>query len=211
MKTNPSVTLLNFTPDPDGVVARAGSMCHGKVPQNAEKMVLHLLRRNHLSPFEHAVFQFDIRDISRACSHQLVRYRIASPIQESQRNVEPDISGCIIPPTIQTDEQKAVYKNAARRAFKSMRKLMELGVPLEDARYLLPNATGTRIVLTINARSLLNLLSQRCCQRAQWEIRNVAFQMLKLARDVAPVIFKFSGSPCAFGGGCRENEPCGKN
>ena len=211
MKTVPQVELKSFTNDADTVVANAAALCHGKISSNPKGMISHLLRRNHLSPFEHAVFQFDIKDISRACSHQLVRYRIASPTQESQRHVEPNISRCVIPPSIKTDEQKNIYKNATRRAFKTMRKLIELGVPLEDARYVLPNATGTRIALTMNARSLLNFFSQRCCKTAQWEIRNVAFQMLKLVREVAPAIFSFVGAPCSFGGGCRENEPCAKD
>lgn len=206
------VWLIEHTPNPVSVVANAATLCHAIEARDSAKTIELLLRKGHMTPFEHAIFRFEIAGVSRSLSHQLVRHRIASMTQESQRIVRPDQTLAICPPSVQAAGQKAVelYHQAINSSFYNMNELQKMGVPLEDARYLLPNATSTRLLVTMNARSLMNFFEQRCCYMAQWEIRALADEMLALVRHVAPEIFAKAGRTCEARGICREGTPCSK-
>jgi thymidylate synthase (FAD) len=179
--------------------------------EEMEKLLAFLRQRNHLSPFEHADFSFSVDGISRALSHQLVRHRIASYSQESQRYVnylKVDQLPFITPPKIkQNPEATKIYNDAVEKTLSAYRAMVDAGIPPEDARYIFPNAIETKMVITMNARSLFNFFEQRCCLKAQWEIRILALAMLKEVKKVAPNIFKNAGAPCNFSNPyCREND-----
>lgn len=214
------VELLAHTPDPDGVCAIAANACVSKGICTATEMadggevgrsLKHALASNHDSVLEHAVFTFAVTGISRACSHQLVRHRIgASYSQQSQRYVSMDSASYVTPHTAEGDaEASKVFDETMDAIWDAYRRLEELGIPQEDARYILPEATQTNIVVTMNARELRHFLSLRLCNRAQWEIRELAGRMLELCREQAPIIFADAGPPCT-GDGCRESRPCGR-
>jgi thymidylate synthase (FAD) len=224
------VILLSNTPTPEATVAMAAKLCYSPVDISSLKekieakdqkaFVEKLVKIGHMTPIEHASFTFAIEGISRACSHQLVRHRLASYSQQSQRYVSEE-SGFdyIIPPTIKEDKE---LKNAfvefmkdAQKAYNTMvGKLNEKGIKGEsanqDARFLLPNAAETKIMVTMNARELLHFFKQRCCNRAQWEIRIMSEKMLKLVNKVAPTIFHKAGPGCLYKP-CPEGDfTCGK-
>lgn len=214
------VELISFTPEPAITAATAAHMCYAgvdveelkkKVSQDyAKKLIKHIAEAGHLSPLEHASFTFAIEGISRACSHQLVRHRIASFSQQSQRYVKEGGFNFIVPPKIKA-KKEAHEKflgaiEAARVAYDEMLKI----APAEDARFLLPNACETRIVVTMNTRSLYNFFDHRLCVRAQWEIRALANEMLKLCRQAAPELFSKTDAKCARLGYCDEKETCGR-
>ena len=162
----------------------------------------------HESPLEHVSLTFHIT-CSRATSHQLVRHRIASYSQQSQRYVKMGDLPVIVPPTFMETEQRR------HRFVKVMEDLawdygcaLEAGVPAEDARYLLPNAVATHIVVTMNLRTLRHFFRERCCYRAQWEIRSIANQMLDICKNVCPVVFKDAGPHCLKLRHCPESKTC---
>ena len=214
------VELISFTPNPDITAATAGHICYAGVgvddlkkkvsPEYATKLIKRLINSGHLSPLEHANFTFAIEGISRACSHQLVRHRIASYSQQSQRYVKEGGFDFIVPPKIKAD--KEAYKEfldaleVARKAYDDMLKT----APAEDARFLLPNACETRIVVTMNTRSLYNFFEHRLCTRAQWEIRALAQEMLKLCKKAAPGLFENVDAECVALGYCPEHATCGR-
>ncbi len=224
-----NVVLLRYTPEPEEVVAMAAKLCYSPsgVEQLKEKIetrdqtafVEKLASIGHLSPIEHVSFTFGIEGISRACSHQLVRHRVASYSQQSQRYVKAEQFDYIIPPSIKQDDQitrefEKSMAEAQENYTRVLKRLEELGVHGEagqqDARYLLPNAAETKIVVTMNARELLHFFRVRCCNRAQWEIREMAERMLALAQKVAPTIFARSGPGCLYTA-CPEGKmTCGK-
>ena len=158
---------------------------------NALLLLKGLVEKGHGSVLEHCCFTFAIDGISRACSHQLVRHRIASYSQQSQRYVRGDKFGYVIPEKIAKDEELlGEYERYMRDTMDFYKYMVEnKGVPKEDARYILPNATTTNIVVTMNARELLHFISLRSSKRAQWEIRELAQEMLRQLKEVAPVIF----------------------
>ena len=161
-------------------------------PENdkALKLLQGIVKAGHGSVLEHCCFTFSIEGISRACSHQLVRHRIASYSQQSQRYVKGDKFGYVIPPEIEKREDlKKVFDEHMRNTRTLYNTLILCGMKKEDARYLLPNATTTNIVVTMNARELLHFIELRTSPRAQWEIRELAGEMLKQLKEVAPVIF----------------------
>lgn len=212
------VRLLSYTPEPDRVVALSARLCYSKIgiSELAEKLtdekvreLLNRLRKSgHLSPFEHANFTFGIEGISRVTSHQLVRHRIASYSQQSQRYVNMSKTDFVIPPSIMKDESALEMLSKVNELAKSTYdKLIELGIPEEDARYVLPQGITTKIIVTMNARELLHFFNLRCCLRAQWEIRMMANYMLEEVKKVAPVIFEKAG-PFCFSGPCPEEGPC---
>ena len=217
-----TVTLLRYTPDPDKMVALAARRCYsnraadaietGFKPEEVEKMLNMLRQRGHLSVFEHASFTFSADGISRALSHQLVRHRMASYSQESQRYVNylklKEIPNIIPPKIAANPEALEVYNKAMDESLNAYRKMVEIGIAPEDARYIFPNAVETKVVFTMNARSLFNFFEQRCCMKAQWEIRQLAYEMLAAVRKVAPLIFKYAGAPCQLGRNpyCREED-----
>jgi len=216
------VTLLTHTPEPERVVAAAGRLCYSPSTaaelketmtyEQVEKLVKQLARSGHLSTFEHASFTFGIDGISRACSHQLVRHRLASYSQQSQRYVRfTDNEGFIVPPDIvKNPEAVSIFGQAIEMALAAYNALLKTGMSEEDARFVLPNAAETRIVVTMNARELRHFFCIRCCRRAQWEINALAWQMLFLARETAPLLFLKAGPDCLHGK-CHEGKMyCGK-
>lgn len=174
----------------------------------------------HESILEHAVYTFEIKGVSRALTHQLVRHRVASYSQQSQRYVSMDgadyirpesIDRCLDPATPDGCPMNIEYENTIRRCFETYRKMIEVGIPEEDARYVLPNACCTNIIVTMNARELLHFFSLRCCERAQWEIRMMANRMLRICKEVSPKIFANAGPNCVMTGRCPEGErSCGR-
>jgi len=196
------VELIAHTPEPDIIAAAAALLTHSssdfedlkKEDEDKLRKVLRaVIDMGHTSVVEHAYFTFAISGVSRALTHQLVRHRIASYSQQSQRYVEQEMN-YIIPPSIKKNF-KEEYEEMMKKIWDFYEKLKE-HVPVEDARYVLPNAACSRIVVSMNARSLLNFFELRCCLHAQWEIRKLAWKMLKLVRKVAPTIFEKAGPPC---------------
>ncbi len=215
------VKLISSTPEADRVVAAAAKICYS--PSGAEEIFdgmdegktasfLSTLRRaGHLSPFEHASFTFALEGLSRVATHQLVRHRVASFSQQSQRYVEMTGNSCIVPPSVASNpEALKLFGEQSEAAFRTYRKLTELGVPREDARFILPHGMETRLVVTMNARELHHFFALRLCRRAQWEIREAARKMLIEARAAAPLLFVTAGPSCVAGGKCAEARPCGK-
>ncbi len=223
------VKLIAYTNEPDKVVTMAAKLCYSPVgvetigenltDDQVDRFLTMLVNIGHESPVEHVSFTFAIEGISRACSHQLVRHRMASYSQQSQRYVRLDKMQYIIPPAIAEDEEiKKQYikiMDESQKAYSDLTKaLIKKGrsekEAIEDARYVFPNACETKIVVTMNARSLLNFFEKRCCLRAQWEIMDLAYKMLEECKKVAPVLFKNAGPSC-YGGVCKEGKmSCGR-
>ena len=250
------VTLLTHTPNPEQTVAMAAKLCYspsgiedirdGLTEEKTASFINMLADLGHASPTEHASFTFGIEGISRACSHQLVRHRIASYSQQSQRYVDGTKFDFVTPPEIMKNEKALKAYNEAleiqAKAYAKIRDTLIVGYirevsdldgtdvevmmrfkeqnkiqysafekkANEDARFILPNASTTKIVCTFNARSLQNFFAHRCCNRAQWEIREVAEQMLLKCLEVAPNLFKNCGPSCLFGPCPEGNMCCGK-
>ncbi len=216
------VTLLTNTPEPEKTVVLAAKLCYSgcsvaeleeKVKDlSFDKFLTKILDMGHLSVLEHANFTFGVDGISRATSHQLVRHRLASYSQQSQRYVSFDKNNeYVIPPSIEERAgAKERFTGMVADIYALYSDLLNEGIAAEDARFLLPNAACTKIIITMNARELIHFFKIRCCERAQWEIRDMATRMLKLAQKKAPVIFKKSGPACVKGV-CSEGElTCGK-
>ncbi len=215
------VRLLNHTSDPERAIAAAARLCYAPVgaaellevmsDEAVRKVLKTIITSGHTSALEHASYTFAIDGVSRALTHQLVRHRLASYNQQSQRYVtyaeEPSF---VVPPSVAGDPAAAgAFSSATQAAFDAYRGLLDAGVPAEDARYLLPNAMETKIVVTMNVRELLHFFELRCCKRAQWEIRDLALAMLELAEPTAPYIFMDAGASCRRGP-CREGKmTCG--
>lgn len=254
-----TVKLIAYTPNPEQVVAAAAKLCYspskidnildGLDEEKSRSFVEMLSSIGHESPMEHVSFTFGIDGISRACSHQLVRHRIASYSQQSQRYVDGNKFDFVTPPSIANCPEALVEYNKAiemqSKAYSIVRdtlvynsiKESEDGKLLtgtqqevieqysqinkaqcsaftkkanEDARFILPNACTTSIVVTMNVRSLHNFFDHRCCNRAQWEIREIAVEMLKQCKEVAPSLFSGAGPRC-LRGACPEGKmTCGK-
>ncbi len=211
------VKLLAYTQNADAICAAAGKSCYSERSsadllgsQDPEKTLNAIVGMGHYSVIEHATFTFSVEGVSRALTHQLVRHRIASFSQQSQRYVSLDEPTYVIPETVRSDpELMAIYTATMEQIWKAYTE-MEKKIPSEDARYLLPNGCTTNITITMNARELLHFFSLRCCNRAQWEIRELAENMLALCKEVSPTIFKNAGPPCVKGP-CPEGKlSCGK-
>ena len=178
----------------------------------SRKLIAELFRSGHTSTFEHVSFTFGIDGLSRVASHQLVRHRLASFSQQSQRYVKmtPDPDAVVIPPSVKDNpEALGLYEESVRVSQETYGRLVEMGIPKEDARFILPHGHSTRLVLTMNARELHHFFGLRLCRRAQWEIRELARKMLVLCREEAPVLFGKAGPGCIFGH-CGEARTCGK-
>ena len=214
------VQLIEYTPNPEKVVAAAARLCYPPLSANEimdglnEQMVESFLQKltdmGHSSPLEHASFTFAIEGVSRALSHQLVRHRIGvSFSQKSQRYVKEKQFEYIVPPSIVKKELlKEKYEAQMAQIQSLYNEFLQAGLPAEDARYLLPNAAETKLVVTMNARSLHHFFRLRCCNRAQWEIRAMAKQMLVEVRKVAPTLFAKAGPSCETEGICYEGKMC---
>jgi len=176
---------------PEELLERAGRICYRSESRgDAGRFLQARVREGHESLIEHASATFEISGISRACSHQLVRHRLASYSQESQRYVDMSDPEWALPPAIvENPEAMAIWERFAAEVKGAYRALRALGVRKEDARFVLPNAAATRIIVTMNFRELLHFFRIRTSPAAQWEIRKVATQMLTLVYPIAPSIF----------------------
>ena len=180
--------------DSEALIEHAGRICYrsrsGDTPHATTQFVQRRIKQGHESIVEHASASFDISGISRACSHQLVRHRLASYSQESQRYVDMSDPEWVTPPAIAQDpEAMAIWDQFLTQAKLTYRRLREQGIKKEDARFLLPNATATRLTMTANYRELLHLFRLRISPHAQWEIRELCVRMLKAVYPYAPSVF----------------------
>jgi len=233
--TRLAVTLLAHTPDALSLIYAAFRQCYhpgyvadmwpGLLSGDIDKekqagFVARILASGHESPIEHVSFTFAVAGVSRALSHQLVRHRIASYSQQSQRYVDAAGFDYVLPPQIaavpEARERFEAAMEAAGAAYAAIQDILARhgrgAKANEDARFVLPNACETRIVATMNCRSLLHFFELRCCTRAQWEIRAMADAMLAHCREVLPVIFAGAGARCERLGYCPEDErfTCGR-
>jgi thymidylate synthase (FAD) len=232
-RVQPRVELLRYTANPEELVAMAAKLCYssadigelqkGIATRDQSPFLRKLTDMGHLSPIEHASFTFGVEGVSRSLLAQITRHRIASFSVKSQRYAGEGGTGgdgvfnYIIPPRIMELGDDAVRE--FHRQMEQIQKWYEYWLEKlaphgdaarEDARFVLPNAAETKLVVTMNARQLLHFFSVRCCNRAQWEIRNLAIEMLRLVRRVAPVLFRDAGPGC-IAAPCPEGEmSCGK-
>lgn len=216
--TSLKVTLLATTPNPDMIAATGGRLCYSKgdVSDTVNEMkddsqvnkIMNILKASgHMSPLEHTYFTFGIEGISRASSHQLVRHRLFSYSQKSQRYVaEADKLNIVIPESKIGDDS---FINKVQIIFGWYKEELAKGIKAEDARSLLPNCTETKLVMSGNGRAIIEFLEKRLCNRAQTEIRNLAKEILKLCEKEAPKMFNNVGPGC-LNGPCPEGKlTCG--
>lgn len=234
MEVKLKVKLLTYTPMSEYIVGSAAKLCYSQsgvndlidnIDDKKNEEFIHMLAGlGHESPFEHINFTFAVEGVSRSLTHQLVRHRVASYSQQSQRYVKEGNFEYVVPPEIKKirgaydlyvssmENQQKSYDNIVKILEDNhYNKYLEMGKDeiqakslsekkaIEDARFVLPNACETKIVVTMNARSLFNFFSHRCCNRAQWEIRELAIEMLKLVKGVAPTVFAKCGPGCVEG------------
>lgn len=199
------VTLIQATPEPIKTIAKIASICYDSDPKNPLGLVKHLYRNGHHSVFEHIYFTFKIEDISRACSHQLVRHRHCSFTQRSQRYCSEDSFEFVIPPTIAERNDCGDYEQFMKTVADTYTYAQEAGVPNEDARYILPNACMTSLYLSCNLRELIHMTNERLCMRAQWEIR----KLVKLMVAAVDSELQFMLVPKCKSGRIVCNDPCG--
>ena len=213
------VTLLANTPHPDDVCDMAAATCVSmEVPKGASdghRSLRAALRSGHLSVCEHASFTFMIENVTRVTTHQLVRHRMASYEQQSQRYVAIDNIKYLQPDTVTEasaeDEDLQKMLKVWRGSTQMLSEMLRAkGVPEEDIRYIYPGGTVSNIMVTMNGRELLHFLALRRCSRAQWEIRYIADRMAALAQEVAPVMFERCGPTCEQTGRCPEARSCGR-
>ncbi len=205
------VNLIKYTQEPEKTVAVAARLCYSPVgvdelmdrlgSEDVQKLVRFVIKSGHLSTTEHINFTFAIEGVSRALTHQLVRHRIASYNQQSQRYVKfRDKFEYITPPSIEKNKKcRDKFDKLILNAHNLYKELLDEGIEAEDARYILPNASETKIIVTMNGRELLHFFTVRCCNRAQWEIREMATKMLKLVKKTAPIVFEKAGPNCLRG------------
>ena len=203
--------LLQYPDNPERAVATAARLCYAPVgakelmetmpPERIQSVLSTIMKSGHFSTLEHVSYTFAVDGVSRALTHQLVRHRLASFNQQSQRYVKfTEGVETVKPDTVSHDEEaNRIFDEAINAVLEGYQKLLDAGIPAEDARYLLPNAAETKIVITMNIRELLHFFSLRCCNRAQWEIREMAHRMLALVKPTAPYIFMDAGAPCVRG------------
>lgn len=227
------VTLIRVTQDSEELIASAARLCYAHDAEqifrsdsaDSGEFIRKLMKMGHISPTEHAVFTFYIEGVSRAMTHQLVRHRLASYSQRSQRYVDHGDFDYVVPPQfegkkLEVDGQQvdavAYFEQTmaliAERYGKLRDAIGEKGqASNEEARYVLPNACETKIIVTMNARELRHFFEERLCMRAQWEIRIMADEMLKLVKEVCPVLFTDMGPKCIRLRYCPEGKKtCGK-
>lgn len=201
-----NVYLIQATPFPEQLCGAAAAVCTNT--DNYEKSLRHALASGHTSVLEHAVFTFKVEGLSRAALAQLTRHRLASFDVQSQRYVKLDNPELVIPETVRNSRYAAEVESTMRYVMNLYQRLVEDGVPCEDARYVTPQAVPTTLFMTMNARELLHFFSLRTCNRAQWEIRELADRMLKLCKEFSPQIFEKAGPGCVTDI-CPEKKSCG--
>lgn len=203
------VTLLSHTADPEQNVVAAIRQCYSSVgaqelkekttEEVKKRLIKQVIDSGHTSTLEHATFTFAIDGVSRVTEIHLIRHRIASFSIQSGRYVKRGDAAYRIPPKIRGMENKKLYEKYLKHLDNSQELYIELidaGMAAEDARFCQPQSVQVKIVMSMNARELLHFFSVRSCVRAQWEIREIASQMLKLVKEVAPIIFENAGPPC---------------
>jgi len=212
------VTLVSYTVDGERVVAIASKMSRSRKSweyhaqtmsdEEIEEWIRDAIVHGYWSVLEHSVYTFSLEGISRVASHQLVRHRIASYTQMSHRFAKPvdEYYQPVIPPSTRNRARQTV-EEAYREVYNHYYKLLEAGVPEEDARYVLPNGVNTNVVVTMNARELYNFFALRLCSRAQWEIRQVAWKMLEEVKKVHPRLFRYAGANCIIHENFIRNTP----
>ena len=201
------VELIAFTPNASGVCCDAAAVCTAS--DNGYRSLQHSLASGHESVLEHAVFTFRIEGISRVTLAQLTRHRLASFSVQSQRYVKMNDWKAVIPDTITKSRFLQEADEQIRHSMDLYQRMMEAGIPAEDARYVTPQAITTNLIMTMNARELRHFFSLRCCNRAQCEIRQLADEMLRLCWKEAPILFETAGPGCVTGN-CPESRPCGQ-
>lgn len=216
------VEIISHTKDPERTIVSAIRQCYSplsgkllwdKVTDDQKERLIHqVIASGHTSTIEHASFTFSVEGVSRALTHQLVRHRMASYSQKSQRYVKEGGFEYILPPTIAANASaNKLYLAELETIQEKYNELLALGIPAEDARMLLPNACETKIFITMNCRALFNFFQERLCNRAQWEIRFMAREMLKEVKKIAPNIFKYAGPTCVTEKICWQGKlNCGK-
>jgi thymidylate synthase (FAD) len=221
-----NVKLLDVTNDAISIIYAACRQCYSpkfagdlieEVRSDIKKQedfVRKVVSSGHESPIEHVKFTFAIEGVSRALTHQLVRHRIASFSQQSQRYVKAANFNYIIPPSIEQDNDlkskfirmMEAIQTSYNDLLESFKKNDKSGEQVnQDARFLLPQAAETKIVVTMNCRELIHFFEQRCCNRAQWEIRSLALEMLKVCQDKLPAVFAETGAKCVKLSYCPES------
>ena len=191
------VKLTRFTEDPIKAIEEAASNCYDSVPDGSGKIMKHCIRSGHTSVTEFCDFTFHVSGVSRALSHQLVRHRIASYAQRSQRYCSEDGFKYVTPKSIENNQEAlVVYKTIMRDLEYKYKQLQELGIPNEDARMILPNACETVLEVKMNLRTLMNFMNERLCTCAQWEIRQLAQEMRRLVLEVIPQLEPYLVPKC---------------
>ena len=208
------VTLTRVTENPIGAIEEAACNCYNSEPTGG-KIMKSCYKSGHHSVLEFADFTFHIEGVSRALTHQLVRHRLASYAQRSQRYCNEDSFGLVVPPSIEKNEiASIIYRdnlNIIRNAYIT---LQSLGIPNEDARYILPNACETVIEVKMNFRTLIHFMNERLCSRAQWEIRQMALLMKKAVEEQYPELAKYLVPKCEMHEDapfCTEHNSCGRH
>jgi len=213
-----NVKLVSYTKDGERAIAIAAKMSRSRkgwdyhertmADEEIETWIKDAILHGYWSTLEHSVYTFSIEGISRVASHQLVRHRIASYTQMSHRFAKPvdEYYKPVIPPSVEKRNEE-LLQEAYKQAYENYYKLLESGVPEEDARYVLPNGVNTNIVVTMNARELYNFFSLRLCSRAQWEIRCVAWKMFEEVKKVHPRLFRYAGPNCIIHENFIREEP----
>ena len=195
--TDVRVQLMAITPNAEDVIERACRTCYLSFhrydpPSSTEELVKKVIRKGHHSVLEHAMATFRIKGGSRVFTHELVRHRLMSPSQESQRYVEYGKTRqfeFVLPPTVQKTDFAGRFEQLAASAYELYQEMVKAEVPKEDARYILPNATTSEIVISANFRELRHIFEIRCVERAHWEIREICLEILKIMKKEAPIVF----------------------
>ncbi len=238
------VDLITYTPEPEKIVSAAAKLCYSKTgtesilegltDEKIKKFIEKLVSIGHESPIEHISFTFAVEGVSRVLTHQLVRHRIASFSQQSQRYVKLAQFEYIVPPMIKKDEKALkIFEKAMQEDQEHYNALVDQlegtyiseflsnGMSekaakgkaekkaIEDARFVFPNACETKVIFTMNARTLLHFFKHRCCERAQWEIREMADRMLELVKEASPTLFRLAGPNCVSGPCPEGSMTCG--
>ena len=214
------VKLLTHTPEPEKIIAAAAKLCYSNkvdidsimddlTPENTEKFIEDLMDMGHESPLEHVSFTFAVEEVSRNFTHELVRHRLSSYSQRSMRYCSESNCKIIKPVRFNYKEDaNKVFDDFSQASIAAYNELLNQGVAKEDARYILPNGVATRIIFTMNLRTLLHFFNLRICNRAMLEMRLVAAKMLELCKEVSPVLFKKAGASCRSLGYCPEGSKC---
>ncbi len=188
------VELLAVTPDAEKLIERAGRTCYMSQDRisggSASRFLRMLISRGHLSVLEHAYATFRVSGISRAATHQLVRHRLCSFSQKSQRYVKEREADFVVPPSIRANQEAMrVFDGFVSASRDAYIRLIDLGIPKEDARFVMPNAASSEIVMSANFRELRHVMLTRGSKQAQWEVRRLAVKILRLMKQQAPNVF----------------------